>query len=188
MDAAMNRWICRAALGMLVGCGAQGAEMSVCANEEAAPDRVPTHIPPDWERLIPGSAANTGERSSSDDANESSVGIREHIQVWDCLDLTWWTPAEPRKVVQIWADETECQLFERSVVELYDCDSHDGVDDLYRDIDGDGFYPSEGDCNDVNDRVSPESVEICDELDNDCDGQVDEGLDCEDIEALDGGM
>ena len=61
----------------------------------------------------------------------------------DCLDLSWWTPAAPQKVVQIWTDSTECELFEHSAIEIYDCDSHDGTDDIYRDIDGDGFYATE---------------------------------------------
>ena len=48
-----------------------------------------------------------------------------------------------QKVVQIWTDSTECELFEHSAIEIYDCDLHDGTDDIYRDIDGDGFYATE---------------------------------------------
>jgi hypothetical protein len=64
----------------------------------------------------------------------------------------------------------------------------DGVDDDPRgeDIDGDGFCegvgnPLEcqdgsqpGDCNELNNLVSPGSIEVVDEFDNNCDGQVDE--------------
>ena len=42
------------------------------------------------------------------------------------------------------------------------------------DEDGDGFLPSEGDCDDGNSAVHPEAAEVCDGLDNDCDEAVDE--------------
>ena len=44
------------------------------------------------------------------------------------------------------------------------------------DTDGDGFTTEEGDCDDTNDQVGPTALEICDNVDNDCDDEVDEGL------------
>lgn len=43
------------------------------------------------------------------------------------------------------------------------------------DLDKDGFTIEEGDCDDQNPLVHPEAPEICDKLDNDCDGHIDEG-------------
>ena len=43
------------------------------------------------------------------------------------------------------------------------------------DADGDGFDEGE-DCDDADASTHPASVEVCDALDNDCDGAVDEGL------------
>ncbi|MBM3204216.1 hypothetical protein FJZ55_09985, partial [Candidatus Woesearchaeota archaeon] len=44
-----------------------------------------------------------------------------------------------------------------------------------RDHDGDGFSMRQGDCDDTNDGVYPGSPDIADGIDNDCDGELDEG-------------
>ena len=46
---------------------------------------------------------------------------------------------------------------------------------LSTDGDGDGF-PADVDCNDGDASVGPGAVEVCDGIDNNCDGQVDEGV------------
>ncbi|MEE2828797.1 MAG: MopE-related protein, partial [Myxococcota bacterium] len=45
------------------------------------------------------------------------------------------------------------------------------------DADGDGFSVAEGDCDDNDASVFPGAPELIDAVDNDCDGQVDEGAD-----------
>jgi hypothetical protein len=40
-----------------------------------------------------------------------------------------------------------------------------------------GYVESNTDCDDIHDTVYPDAPEICDELDNDCEGDVDEGFD-----------
>ncbi len=44
------------------------------------------------------------------------------------------------------------------------------------DEDGDGWTISEGDCNDSDPNINPDATEVCDGVDNNCDGNVDEGL------------
>ena len=43
------------------------------------------------------------------------------------------------------------------------------------DDDGDGYSEFDGDCNDQDSRVNPGESEICDSVDNNCNGEVDEG-------------
>ena len=44
------------------------------------------------------------------------------------------------------------------------------------DLDNDGFTPSEGDCNDADASINPDMYEVIDNIDNNCDGIID---DCE---------
>ena len=43
------------------------------------------------------------------------------------------------------------------------------------DEDGDGYFSDE-DCDDQDAQIHPGATELCDALDNNCDGQVDEGV------------
>ncbi|KKQ79584.1 MAG: Regulator of chromosome condensation [Parcubacteria group bacterium GW2011_GWC2_38_7] len=44
------------------------------------------------------------------------------------------------------------------------------------DNDADGFSVANGDCDDYNSAINPFAEELCDSIDNDCDGEEDEGL------------
>ncbi len=54
----------------------------------------------------------------------------------------------------------------------------DNIDVLvdFPDFDGDGFAVCQGDCNDNNATIKPNAIELCDGIDNNCNGQIDEGI------------
>ena len=56
---------------------------------------------------------------------------------------------------------------------LVDCNDPD----CQVDADGDGWTTCDGDCNDGDASVYPGATEVCDGVDNDCNGQIDEGFD-----------
>ena len=66
------------------------------------------------------------------------------------------------------------------------CSSSDFVPPEFLDGDEDGYRPYDGDCDDEDGWVYPTAVEMCDGVDNNCDGQIDEA--CDDIDALDTGL
>ena len=63
---------------------------------------------------------------------------------------------------------------------------YNGIDDdcdpltLDDDFDGDAYYDEE-DCDDTNADVNPDAIEICNGIDDNCNGEVDEGCDIGDL-------
>jgi hypothetical protein len=66
-------------------------------------------------------------------------------------------------------------LENNSATETYVQNAINGID-----IDGDGYSPNTGDCDEHDANRNPGITEILDGIDNNCDGSTDEGLICED--------
>lgn len=64
-----------------------------------------------------------------------------------------------------------------------DCNGSDMLCPEDIDDDGDGFTENQGDCNDSDASIHSGATEICDELDNNCDGQIDEGCNTDDSDG-----
>jgi hypothetical protein len=60
-------------------------------------------------------------------------------------------------------------------------DSNDTTGALFCDNPGEGYSLTNTDCNDANNNINPDSTEVCDDIDNNCDGFIDgeeDGVNC----------
>jgi len=129
------------ALGLMTGCVVEdGDDYDICDDEESVQPAISTSIVPDFEMTAPLPVDPNSPWEDSD--------YKRLIQVWDCLDVSWWSDTSPKKVIQVFMDETDCSYYESVYIETWDCFSHEGADAPFRDWDEDGISQSEGDCDD----------------------------------------
>ncbi len=111
---------------------------------------------------------------------------------WDCLDGDGWikdVPAGIGRQIEVYGKDAEGHVFykgHKAGITVPGGEEKDigtvfaefvGLEYApIADQDGDGFTPSDGDCDDTDSDVNPEAIEICDNKDNDCDDSVDEGV------------
>jgi hypothetical protein len=86
-----------------------------------------------------------------------------------------WLPEEPGPVDLVDLDGNDCLDVVISDAAAGTAVVHWSVDcSEQNDGDGDGWTIADGDCDDLDPAVHPAALELCNELDDDCDGRVDE--------------
>lgn len=127
-----------------------------------------------------------------EDIDGDGFGTEDSMTTLDCADREGWT-SKLGDCNDLWASIYP-DAPETLNAKDDDCDGEidEGIEVFtwYADADGDGFgYGSgiesetalegyatvDGDCDDANPDVSPEGIEICDGLDNDCNRKLDDG-------------
>ncbi len=158
----------------LPACSEIFAPNSACENEQPATPIITLSVPPDLDIFV---------NDPYKDADWWNPNVNSvHIQAWDCVDLSWWTPVDPQKIVQVFEDATDCDYYETVWVEYYDCNATEGSDAPYRDYDRDGWTLVDGDCDDFDPTVQGDidGDGVLDCVDEDDDGYTLLEGDCDD--------
>jgi hypothetical protein len=107
-----------------------------------------------------------------------------------CVSVTWYTDSDGDGLGDAGGAYSACAAEPGSVQNAADCDDLDSERPAvwWADSDGDGYGGKEGsvscepngvllggDCDDENELVGPQAVEVCNGLDDDCQGGVDDG-------------
>ena len=154
-----------------------------------------SHIDYSFSSLFYINITNSSLHLSRNPSDVPSYGnsvrfVRDAVDTETGILLNGTVSAENNQIKNV-ADPTEAQdavtLAYINQIESSNDDLQEQVDNLQaqidelrniqnlNDVDGDGFNELEGDCNDSESSINPNAYEIRDGIDNNCDGEIDEG-------------
>jgi len=124
---------------------------------------------------VPGPSDSGGSSGpSASDADGDGYGFDD-----DCDDENAWVFPGAPELCDGLDNDCDDEIDEELPTLYVDVDS-DGFGnpdgDTTTACEADGYSPFGSDCDDFNDAVFPGAEEICDEVDNNCDGETDEGM------------
>ncbi len=146
-----------------------------------------------WTHAADGLSAGTHTVTLTveDDYGDRCVETRT-VEV---ADTVWYRDQDEDGYGDPATSIVSCEAPEGYVASATDCDDRDAfthpgaarfesATDCMTDADGDGYGASPvvagavagTDCNDTDSAISPDAAEVCDSVDNDCDGTVDDGV------------
>jgi Putative metal-binding motif len=104
---------------------------------------------------------------------------------WQCTDLRGCDDGDvcngtPTCSAHVCSTEPALACADTDDCTVDSCDGTLGCQNVLTDLDGDGFAPKGvcvggTDCDDTNFAINPSAAEICNEVDDDCDGTIDDG-------------
>ncbi len=156
-----------------------------------------------WMNIIASDGLNSSIKTFnfkiSSDCDQSNPALWQWLRGYQDSDGDSYTSGRPLKV----CSGVALPVGYRPAPHGNDCDDHDQTrwryQALYRDADKDTYFGRERqrvcmgntvpagysqkrgrgiDCNDANRSINPAAREVCDRIDNNCNGRIDEGLRC----------
>ncbi|GAB5546597.1 MAG: hypothetical protein SangKO_063570 [Sandaracinaceae bacterium] len=130
-------------------------------------------------------AADSGVPAARDsgvpeDAGDAGDGVDAAICGGPCTDEVFCNGEErcdPETASCLPGEAPDCDDGDECTIDACDPDADECAHRPEpRDEDGDGVGACEGDCDDRDPLVSPSRAEVCDDVDNDCDASIDEGV------------
>jgi len=115
---------------------------------------------------------NDGNGQIDEGFDSDSDGIQDCLDVEECDEVD-------NDGDGLFDEAEECP----GRLEWYPDEDGDGFgvedDTVFSTVEPEGYADNSDDCNDGDASIHPDAEEVCDEIDNNCDGSVDEDLDCE---------
>jgi len=112
-------------------------------------------------KLVSVSIAENGSDVFSFEGEKPDVLLTGEAAIFDII----FTPDDDRRFEAQFILQTSSEEIPTARIALYG----EGGPSIH-DTDGDGFAPTEGDCDDTRADVYPGAIEVCDGVDTDCDG------------------